>query len=121
MQIGKHRLFAAEEVIAAGAVDEEPVGRIGPGNRAVAPHGPGGEPLQTCDIAGWIVFCDHKVGDERLRMRDRHSGLKAKTPGHVVGRHQHATRSLPGRRDKRLVSRQVSASADTVRCPGREV
>src|SRR3546814_2445032 len=74
--MGKDSCRAAKGVRGPGDIQHEAVGRIGRDDRRVAAQRPAGELLQRGAIGIRFGIEDLEIGNERLSLRDRHTGDK---------------------------------------------
>ena len=108
--VAAQRLLAAEQMRAAGDVEEEPVGRIETDQRGVA-VAPVGNRDQHAPVGIGIGVGDGDLRIHRARVGERHAGLEAKPVRRVVhaGEPQRALHRLDN--DERVITRRGRTAA----------
>ena len=82
-EIRDQRRLAAEQMGAAGDVEQHAVGRIERGERRIAPA-PVGDPLQQVRIGARVFLDRHQIGMHGARLRQRHRHPQARSLGRRI-------------------------------------
>ena len=105
-QHGQHRGLAAMEMIGAGRVDHQAVGRIGHDDGRDALQGPERELFEPLGVRLGIGIHDNEAGRERLRLCGGHADAQAKAFGDRIQRGDGTSSSLAADEHERRLTRR---------------
>ena len=94
------------EMITARNVEPQPIGRIGGGDRGIAPHTPGREIAQPRQIGQGFSRHHDKVGHPCGRLGQGQAGHEAQTPGVAIDRGDDTARPVADDRYQRPLNRR---------------
>src|SRR6516162_4163352 len=100
----KQRRFALKEMRGPCNIDKDAVWRVWRHQRRVA-RAPETELFQRGPVLLWCGLHDVQIGHQRLRMRERHAGMKLDPSRRFVRSHDNASIAFLHDRDHRTVTR----------------